>query len=665
MASGKEKSAQPLSLARLFEPPEGFRGHFGWICGYSADSTFLDLAAEFFTRLSPARRAHAGVVTLVAMLDPGNEQIQPVEVPGVLHLPYRERGAISFRLLHAKVALLGFASESSEAPGLLRLIVSTGNWTRQSLEKNLDLAWHTDINIGRLAERNAEIRQGCADIKAAWHFLQALADSFDLHGLKLTAEGRPTETAAAMELVEEWIRRAVDSAGTVTPQFFDNREKSMIDQLPHMIERIGGATCNCLAMGSGFFEGAGEGKSGQVPSVLARIVDELRRKRRFGRLLTSRSEVHVFVNPEACQAVAPSIAAMNKEGWEIRPPHVPESLGRGLRFLHAKFLFGAFWRADSKKCLSAWLYMGSANLTAPGFLRASGAGNLEAGVVVNVPDVTWDSVSNVLPVQWKVKLDAERNKLEPGEDWDGRPSSFHAPPVSFFHAVEVNEKVWLRSKGETGIPFEVMDLSGAPCGANEELGIPWSGPVPRQVSVGWIDSASRQARRCAVPVLDAFGRVAATPLRAIDLDAAWCQLASFPLPPPDDEVIEVDHAESGLTAVDIRTSTSAYQDRSYPIRALMTLVENIAALQSGLGRHDWLTWCIRLEQTLQLSSTCEIVSETRKLGMNLLAPLKHPSFRPEFAAIRGSPEATLYEALLDRIEKCWGLDQLPVIGSGP
>jgi hypothetical protein len=29
------------SLARLFEPPIGYRGFFGWLCGYAADAGFL------------------------------------------------------------------------------------------------------------------------------------------------------------------------------------------------------------------------------------------------------------------------------------------------------------------------------------------------------------------------------------------------------------------------------------------------------------------------------------------------------------------------------------------------------------------------------------------------------------------------------------------------
>ena len=52
-----------------------------------------------------------------------------------------------FRLMHAKVALLGFRSNTDDVERWqLRLIVSTGNWTRATLEDSLDLAWRIDIS---------------------------------------------------------------------------------------------------------------------------------------------------------------------------------------------------------------------------------------------------------------------------------------------------------------------------------------------------------------------------------------------------------------------------------------------------------------------------------------------------------------------------------------
>src|SRR5450759_1197819 len=94
---------KPLSLAQHLEAPDDFVGCFGWLCGFSADSGFLDDAVERFTRRTHAQRAYEGRIALAVMLDPSNPQITLKEVPGVLHLPASSK--YPFRLLHAKVAL--------------------------------------------------------------------------------------------------------------------------------------------------------------------------------------------------------------------------------------------------------------------------------------------------------------------------------------------------------------------------------------------------------------------------------------------------------------------------------------------------------------------------------------------------------------------------------
>ena len=127
------------SLVQHFDAPEDYFGHFGWVCGFSADPPFLNDAAERFTRLTTAQRAHLGRISLGVFLDPGNPAITLLDAPGVAHLPIRDVATKPFRLLHAKIALLGFRHAESSDRWRLRLIVSTGNWTRQTLEESLDL----------------------------------------------------------------------------------------------------------------------------------------------------------------------------------------------------------------------------------------------------------------------------------------------------------------------------------------------------------------------------------------------------------------------------------------------------------------------------------------------------------------------------------------------
>src|SRR5262249_37524459 len=159
--------------------PDQFTGQFGWLCGYTADAGFLNDAAERFTRQTDKQRAYAGRIVLALMLDPGSSQISVVDAPGVLHLPIQTRQR-PFRLLHAKLALLGFRHELDRARWQLRLILSTGNWSRETLEENLDLAWTIEITsrdlIGGLGD---DVKQRCADFKAAWNLIEWIRRYFD------------------------------------------------------------------------------------------------------------------------------------------------------------------------------------------------------------------------------------------------------------------------------------------------------------------------------------------------------------------------------------------------------------------------------------------------------------------------------------------------------
>src|SRR5687767_3618215 len=96
-------SFKPLSLAQYFAPPEEHTGLFGAVCGYSADTNFMDLAVEQFTGLTYHGREVDGRVSLILMLDRGNPN---VKVPAVYHpgrLPNKHQ---PFKLLHSKIAVL-------------------------------------------------------------------------------------------------------------------------------------------------------------------------------------------------------------------------------------------------------------------------------------------------------------------------------------------------------------------------------------------------------------------------------------------------------------------------------------------------------------------------------------------------------------------------------
>lgn len=663
--SKRGKSLTLPSLAQHFLAPDDYTGHFGWLCGYSADVAFLNDAADRFTRQTTAQRAHSGRIHLAVMLDPGNPAISLLDAPGIYHALIKNATTKPFQLLHAKVALLGFRHQNDASRWWLRLIVSTGNWTRQTLEESIDLAWLVDISCEDIRRNDGYVNQCCADIRAAQDLITWIAKQFDLRLLGVTCE-----TSSACKQVEEWITQCLKNAGSGKPRLFDNREKSLLKQLPTLIsQHCADVPRNYLAMGSGFYEAATKGSV--VPSVPISIVSALRMEK----LLTSRPELDLFVEPTSCQAVANSVEALNDQGFTVRAAAKPQAVfgEKSQRNLHAKFLFSANCRNNSNCCNSAWLYLGSGNLTGPGFTSKASPndGNLEAGVVLAPGNLEWDIstnndpasvVTNLLPIQWDTEI-TPKEILQAGNDMPERDMHYVAAPVAWLMWIEQGEDIGILSPPpDEATTFVILSPDDQPCKRHEK-GFIWQGHRPRQAMIRW-ESNSKVEYRGVVPVIDQFGRIAATELPKLDLEAAWWQLASFPMPPDDDE-IEQDNKEDGEFFPEKAKPEKNGKSKhiTYPIRQMMELIENIASKQIQLCEEDWLVWCNRLEQTLNQMKDCEVIEFFRDhLRLNPLSPLLNVPFRPRFAETAQSEQGRHYEEALGRVASAWGVIDLGAIG---
>lgn len=659
--SRNNETLKPPSLAQHFEADKDYTGHFGWLCGYSADALFLDDAAERFTRLTRSQRAHQGRIALAVLLDPGNPPVSLQDAPGVAHLPIMDYAKKPFRLLHAKVALLGFRHQEDQSQWQLRLLVSTGNWTRQTLEESLDLMWRVDIASESLSDLDADIKRDCADIKAAWDLMAWIQKLFDARLLNASAHGRLSETMNALQLVSSWINACSEKAQG-QPRVFDNRSKSLLSQLSEKIKAGGEVKRNYLAIGSGFYETSDDPQ--RPPEVPLAILKALRDEG----LLTGKPEVDLYVNPNACQAIATSLQPLHDRGITVRPAAIPTIVfGEGARrSLHAKFLFSANSRDNSNVCTSSWVYLGSGNLTHPGFANkmSAAAGNLEAGAVFTQNSLCWQKnkatpehqvVTNLLPIQWDDEI-GDATSLSAGSGMEQRDAVYIAPPVAWLTWHEADGVCELRTEEHSVTEVEVFDSAGIAC-LKTQTGIQWHEVQPRQVCIQW--QANEQQIESQIPVVDQYGRIAATQLPAIDIDEAWWQLADFPLPPDEDGGDDGCDENEGKDKAKRRSVPTT----SYPIRQMMELVESIAAKQTGIDEMDWVLWCNRLEQTLgQAADSASVKYFRDKLGLNPLSPLRHESFRPSFAENSDSESGKLYDETLVRIEENWNVNELRPIG---
>lgn len=664
------------SLAQHFDAPLDQVAEFGWVCGYSADAAFLDNALERFTRQSQAQRAWLGRPWMGLVLDLGNPAISPTDVPGLVHFRQRADARPKFHLLHAKVALLGFRKPDDAQAWTVRLIVSTGNWTRQTVEESLDLAWRVDVRAADLTSGDESASQAVSDVAQAWRFFERLLPLFDDRLPGGDGAGAAAVAAQARARVESWLQSCARVRSKPIPRFFDSHDGPLLAQLPDLVKKHAGEQRrNYLAMGSGYFEApATDGAFPEVPlAVRATLQGE--------GLLTQSPEVDLFVNPKACQAIATTREdALKAARMTIRAPRAPAAIfgASRARTLHAKFIFSANSGRGDQTCASPWLYLGSGNLTGAGFMRpAASGGNLEAGVVLGLSDLCWyakdargpdrRAVEHLLPVGW------EGNKLSlkeivSGDPFPERAEESLAPPVPWLQWEPAPPGGLLRAPSglddTTAQPdYEVLDAEGQACARDGADAFRWPGERPREVDLRWTPHG--KARRIdRIPVLDECGRVAATPLPTLDLEAARWQLLDFPnAPEPEGDDSELEGLPDSPPEGAARAGAGAA--KGYPIRDMMALIELIADRQTRIAEPDWAAWCARLEQTLAQTADDPAVSAFRGLKLNPLQPLRLPPFRPSYAESQASEAGKRYEELLDRIERAWNVADLPPIGEAP
>jgi hypothetical protein len=267
-------------------------------------------------------------------------------------------------------------------------------------------------------------------------------------------------------------------------------------------------------------------------------------------------------------------------------------------------------------------------------------------------------VTNLLPLQWEEAVGNTPGALSAGNDMPEPEVRFRAPPVAYLCWTAEEQVGWLHG-GEKGTePFDVLDGTNQACPRQEGKGFRWPGTRPREVQIRWATGV--QKHLAWVPVLDEFGRLAATVLPNLDIEDAWGQLANFPMPPDEEEIVpDGDGEPPDGPGQNVSGATGS---ALYPIRQMMQLVENIAAKQTAVNRADWAMWCMRMEQCLTQAAASPVLREFLTLNLNPVSPLWNSSFRPDYALSGETPEGLRYEEALRRVEDAWKVSALRRIG---
>ena len=577
------------TLIGVFQPPEGFTGDFGAICGFTASHAALTEISNTFN--GDGTRPH-----LVAFIHPTANSV--TDIPGVTWMHFKDP---PFKLLHAKVGLLGF--RGTEDRYILRLLVSTGNWTQEPLTTSLDLYWFEDLLIGR------ENPQLSADINASAELFKWLRMHCDTGILKQRFDGNKTD--------DEW-QRAIDSlpSSKTKPRFFDTRSKTMMDQVIVRIPKK--LKAKRLVLGSGYFEAPTERKS----SLISKLKTQLKSR------ISKRAKLDLVLNPESCQGLAGQAKELMKKGWRLRGPRKND----GNRKLHAKFLL--LTKNDSPDRIGeSYLYLGSGNFSKQGFTSTASNGNLEAGIVLQPSaELSWRKNANrkivaKLPVCFDSEVDIQN--LKDGADFE-TPMSPEDPPVVPF-------VVW-----QDGIVNAPEDMDGDveiwdKDGNSAFLPTPWSAPAPSFVTL--------KAGNWKVPVYASGAFVVPRP-KEMTVDDIIADIQLFPAPAEPSDSEEFECSPDAIPSIAAESPVQVY-----PLRRMMRLIVHLTETQKTTHLRDWPRWCREIRQTLPALAMTErdMLVPFHHAKMTPLTALLYPVFIPEGANI---PELA---AAIEEINAAWGL----------
>ncbi|MDA9545186.1 hypothetical protein ACM43_12180 [Bradyrhizobium sp. CCBAU 45321] len=623
------------TLLDIFVPPEGMVGHSAALVAMTGAEDFLEDAVERFTGLRPRQRAELGNVLVYLMLDghassSRQEVLPPGRIPGLHEFQPREVEPGS--LLHAKVALLAFASNRTGGPVHLRLAVLTANYTYTSARQQLELAWVVDLPL--IGSARVEDR---ADVAAAGAFVETiLARRF--HRDEQTLPLKEHKLTARLDVLLATASSLAPASRK--PRFIHSLDRPLYDQIRERMRSAIDKPRNLLLCGSGFYEEPSA--KARKPAVFGKLED-------LGVFTTNARRV-ALVEPGEAGAVATWARGGDTEGWEVVRPY--DALDQNRR-LHAKFVYAGYLRDGHVS--NGWLYLGSGNLSRRGMLTHGGMaeGNVEAGVVLAV-DERLDGEAIERWLFWSDEAetigDQEWTIGQVGDAPDAQPI-LEAPPI-LSAMIQAAPSRHLRLLWRD-------DFSGA-----SRVRICWTGrnwldvkqgdevPLQNDENPAALNVSGGSDRRWVVPVADAAGRVGWQPPRFDTYADALAALLDFPIRPTEASDDGDGDDGEGVGTNGVATVAAIEQKKSYALHAAAELIEKVAALQAALPESMLDDWLDHLDRMFRGAFPEPLIATWRMHRLDVFAHLREPELR---SPLLTDKQRVRYFEVLDGAARAWGL----------
>lgn len=640
-----DRSTRP-TLLDVFAPPENYRGEACLIVGFAADAAFLEEAMLQFTGQASTSRAYDAALLGLVFLDPRQDPAMTVPVPGLVRPALRSRAWGTRKgLLHAKLLWLVFRHATTDEV-LVRIVVSTGNWTKSGAERLLDLVWLTECCPLQAVQAKTMLQEA-ADCQAAAAFLRRVADHFCV------------ATVDPYRRLFEGALRHVDAVtGLKLPasRLIDSLDVPLGQRVKERLQRH---RPDFVLAGSGFFEQPALTDDGtpEEPEVLAFLEGLTTGVRRHRHVLV--------VNPRCAGAVAGWHAASlpTARRWNVHA--AATTLANDIRSLHAKFAL--FAQVAGKAPLQrgaryahAVLYLGSGNLSRQGFLSSwrDRNGNIELGVLIDLAaDLTTDGLRAALPIGGEIAAAAP---LDVG-DQEPELQAVPLPPAVVAVLGDMEGRwhpQWSEAPVETCLRLGECTYSVGPA-------MPFvHDPALTAVSSAAVRTGTTPTESwVGIPVIDATGGVCRQPFTTMQFDELLLGLSDWKNMIEDSEASQdLEEDETGPAqppAPAPKGSASGGERDHFPISRAAMLIEQIAQVHDGLALHEVPAWLRRLEALLTEALDVSLLCAWRRLDIDFLTCLSESAFCPACLADPQTADALALHAdylnVLARVRARWQL----------
>ncbi|WDN91007.1 hypothetical protein BuS5_03979 (plasmid) [Desulfosarcina sp. BuS5] len=637
------------SLLNIFSPPKkNLKGVMGLVCGLSAEQAFMDCVLERFS----------GFIALFQ--DAHNKPIQAL--PWLYNpFPKEKKNWSKIKLMHAKVALLGFGESREGVPDYYRLIVSTGNWTREAVNNSINLVWYCDFDTS-INENQKQNAKDMAEAVTFWNTL--LGTGNDNNGYYQIDNPVKKKIDNFLNQISKTVKPPQRG---YRPRFISNLLNSNAHKVATLFEtnsmgaQVIKKFCdsktkrNFIICGSGFFEESDPAvnKTEKEPEVLEKLVTHFIKNK----ILTKNPKKWLLVNPETSGAAGQWIKGnhSHKEGWKFSHPKHPDFDKTPYPF-HAKYIFIGNHNKNYF-VTSGLLYIGSGNLSKQGFALGPGTyGNIETGVVFETENTDKNTLCAYFGIDPEKVLENMPDEIGSEENEQSNAEIQVPPPIDsctlrWDKDKETGKLAW-RWVGSDWKDVTLYDQSIQL--DNNELKINETFDFSSGVKL----SATKEGKyfEWIIPVFKEDGTFCSPLIQLKSGQELIDALISFPATAYNNEnnngTLEGGKPEDSFPASGVKETFSELRDEldNYPLHFATTLIETLSEQNQQITKGQLPDWIAHLRRTLIDGMVTEKKKQMEGLGINFMKPLIGTNgFAPEHATEE-------YQKVIKDIIKDWGIN---------